>query len=83
MHITSKVAFFPENTSGNIISYKELNGHLNCKGDEAASIDLSLKQLGVDYIDLLLVHNPIVTDPEYKAACVPHMFDLFAHFNHP
>jgi diketogulonate reductase-like aldo/keto reductase len=56
---------------------------LNCKGGEAASIDLCLKQLGVDYVDLLLIHNPVVSDPEYKAASTPHMFDLFAHFQHP
>lgn len=33
----------------------------NVKGDEAASIDLCLKQLDTDYVDLLLIHNPTTT----------------------
>ena len=41
----------------------------NIKGEEQASIDLSLEQLQLDYVDLLLIHNPITSRNEYRAAC--------------
>jgi diketogulonate reductase-like aldo/keto reductase len=63
--------------------YAPTEGHLNQKGGEEASIDLCLKLLGVDYVDLLLVHNPVISDIEYKAAFSPHMFELFNHWKHP
>jgi len=51
----------------------------NIKGQEAASIDLTLQQLGVSQVDLLLVHNPTTSKEEYAAASVPHFFELFNH----
>eukprot|EP00812_Abedinium_dasypus_P008731 NODE_2470_length_929_cov_88.311213.p2 GENE.NODE_2470_length_929_cov_88.311213~~NODE_2470_length_929_cov_88.311213.p2 ORF type:complete len:254 (-),score=83.07 NODE_2470_length_929_cov_88.311213:86-847(-) len=41
------------------------------------SIDLCLKQLGLDYVDLMLVHTPCTHPAEFKAACMPHFFELF------
>ena len=50
----------------------------NIKGGEQASIDLSLEQLQLDYVDLLLIHNPITSRNEYRAACAPHFFEFLA-----
>ena len=72
IEITSKVAFFPENSAG--VCWYNAN---NEKGGEEASIDLCLEQLGVDYIDLMLVHSPVCTVPEYKPASMPHFFELW------
>jgi diketogulonate reductase-like aldo/keto reductase len=68
--ITSKVGYFPPDCEGKIYPW---NGN-NVKLDEAASIDLALKQLGTDYIDLLLIHSPFVGPGEFKAALTPHFF---------
>jgi diketogulonate reductase-like aldo/keto reductase len=81
--VTSKVSFFPENSKGNICMYEKTNGKNNEKGGEEASIDTCLKELGVDYVDLLLVHNPVSSDLEYKAAFAVHMFELFNLKDHP
>jgi diketogulonate reductase-like aldo/keto reductase len=75
--LTSKVAFYPENSKGNITMYEKTRGKDNEKGGEEASIDLCLKELGVDYVDLLLIHNPVSSDLEYKAAFAAHYFELF------
>jgi diketogulonate reductase-like aldo/keto reductase len=75
--VTSKVAFFPENSKGNVFLYDKSNGKNNEKGGEEASIDTVLKELGVDYVDLLLIHNPVSSDLEFKAAFSVHFFELF------
>ena len=49
----------------------------NLKGGEEASIDLCLEQLGLEHVDLLLVHNPCVTIPEYKASIPPDFLPSF------
>jgi len=54
--ITSKVGFFPSDNDVNIDPW--MNDDTNRKGDEAASIELCLNQLGVEYIDLILLHSP-------------------------
>ena len=72
--ITSKVGYFPPNSEGKIFPWEGDN----MKGDEAASIDKSLKQLQVDYVDCFLVHTPITSPEEFKAGIVPHFFE-FAH----
>lgn len=69
--LTSKVAFFPSNSTG-----VWMHDPLNEKGREDAQIDLCLEQLGVDSVDLMLVHNGCVSVPEYKAAGIPHFFEL-------
>ena len=51
----------------------------NLKGREEASIDLCLQKLGVDQIDLCLLHNPTTSAVEYNAATLPHHFELGNH----
>lgn len=70
--ITSKIGFFPPDAEG-----CWMWDELNVKGEEAASIELSLKQLGLKP-DLFLVHNPCAGRAEYNAAGFPHFFELFA-----
>ena len=71
--VTTKVGFFPPNSNG-VWMYNSNN----VKGEETESIDICLKQLGLEYVDLLLVHNPITSVPEYKAGSCPHFFELFS-----
>ena len=75
--ITSKVAFFPPN-SDDLWAAADHKG-LNDKGGEEASINLTLKQLGVDYVDLLLIHNPAASKEEYSAAAVPQFFEILTY----
>jgi diketogulonate reductase-like aldo/keto reductase len=49
----------------------------NVKGTEAASLELCLNQLGVEYVDLLLIHNPCTSAVEYGSATLPHFFEYF------
>ena len=72
--ITSKCAYFPPDSEGKIWPYSADN----VKGDEMASIEKSLKQLGVDYIDTMLIHTPVTSPPEFKAGFTPHFFE-FGH----
>ena len=76
--VTTKVGFFPPNSDG-VWMYNSNN----IKGEETESTDLCLQQLGLDYVDLLLIHNPIASVPEYKAASCPHFFELFSYSEHP
>jgi diketogulonate reductase-like aldo/keto reductase len=76
--VTTKVGFFPQNSSG-VWMYNDNN----LKGEETRSIDLCLKQLGLDYVDLLLLHNPCVSAPEYNALVCPFYFELFNHWGLP
>ena len=69
--ITTKVGFFPPNSEG-VWMYNPNN----VKGQETESIELCLKQLSLEYVDLVLLHNPIVSVPEYRAASSPHFFEL-------
>ena len=72
--ITSKCAYFPPDSEGKIWPYSADN----VKGDEMASIEKSLKQLGVDYIDTMLIHTPVTSPPEFRAGFTPHFFE-FGH----
>ena len=73
--LTSKVAFFP---SDNVASDPWMNAELpNKKGGEASSIDLCLEQLGVESVNLMLIHSPCTTAVEYNAARMPHYFEIF------
>lgn len=78
--ITSKVGFFPPVVD----PYSKLwmYNDNNIKGQEDASIDLSLQQLGLDYVDLMLIHNPCASPTEYNAATLPHFFEYFSLY-HP
>ncbi len=72
--ITSKVGFFPSDSDNLWMLNKN-----NLKGREEASIDLCLQKLGVDQIDLCLLHNPTTSAVEYNAATLPHHFELGNH----
>lgn len=78
--LTSKVSFFPAVTDSatKLWMYNENN----LKGQEPGSIDLSLQQLGVSYVDLMLIHNPCASALEYNAASLPHFFEYFKLY-HP
>ena len=76
LFVTTKVAFYPSNATG--------TGHFtpicfnsnNVKGREGAGIAECLSLLGVDYVDLLLIHNPLTALDEYAASAAPHAFEL-------
>lgn len=51
----------------------------NVKGHEGESLDLCLQQLGTEYVDLLLLHNPCTSAVEYGSATLPHFFEYFQH----
>eukprot|EP00038_Savillea_parva_P013301 m.7893 g.7893 ORF g.7893 m.7893 type:complete len:357 (-) comp2485_c0_seq1:1823-2893(-) len=72
--ITSKVGFFPSHDES-LWMYKANN----VKGEETASIETALKQLQMDYVDLLLIHNPCTNTPEYTCSAAPHWFELFKY----
>ena len=36
---------------------------------------MSLKELGTDYVDLLLIHNPLCGPYEFKSSFTPHFFE--------
>ena len=76
--ITSKVGFFPVDSDG-----VWMHNPNNVKGDEGASAELACKQLGVEKVDLLLLHNPITSRAEYNASCLPHFFELFGTQGNP
>ena len=68
--LTTKVGHFPPNSEGKIFPWNSNN----IKGGEAASLELSLKELETDYVDLLLIHSPHCGPYEFKAAFTPHFF---------
>lgn len=89
--VTSKIAFFPPESAG-VWMYGGIGeegnatspgsvGENNEMGKEEASIDLALQQLQLEYVDLLLIHNPCSSVPEYNAACMPHFFELIGKFS--
>lgn len=84
LFVVTKVGFYPGTVSGTYESPpKEVQVHLsfypeNKKGyaETAAAVDLCLKKLGLDYVDLILIHNPCATVDEYQASTVCHNFEL-------
>ena len=76
--VTTKVGFFPPKSEG-----VWMFNAANMKGGETKSIDLCLEQLDLEYVDLLLLHNPTASVPEYNAASLPHFFELFGTSGHP
>lgn len=81
--ITTKVAFFPAGADGKntwvpgVVTAWQPE---NTKDNAPAAIDLSLKELGLDFVDLLLIHNPCTDTREregdYDASSAPHSFEL-------
>eukprot|EP00756_Hemistasia_phaeocysticola_P060274 Hpha_TRINITY_DN3890_c0_g1::TRINITY_DN3890_c0_g1_i1::g.44506::m.44506 len=76
--ITSKVGFYPPKATGDNlwcpINWCETNrhGYENVK----AAVDLCLKKLQLDYVDLFLIHNPATELDEYMASGLPHQFEI-------
>ena len=69
--ICTKVGVFPPDSEG-VWMYNPNN----IKGQETDSIDMCLNQLNVKYVDLLLLHNPLVSVPEFNAASCPFHFEF-------
>ena len=69
--VCTKIGFFPQDSDG-VWMYNSNN----TKGRETESIDICLKELELEYVDLLLLHNPIVSVPEYNAASCPFHFEF-------
>lgn len=76
--VTSKVAFYPAAHDG-VNAWVPIAWHAeNRKGESetAAGVDLCLKLLGLDYVDLMLIHNPCTGLDDYTASSYPHCFEL-------
>ena len=71
IQITTKVGYFPPNSKDKIYPWNANN----IKGGETQSLDMSLKQLGTDYVDLLLIHTPFTGPEEFRSAFTPHFFE--------
>ncbi|CAJ1359072.1 unnamed protein product, partial [Effrenium voratum] len=50
---------------------------LNQKGKEVQAVELSLKELGVEYLDLCLIHSPATSALELTASFWPHLYGLW------
>jgi diketogulonate reductase-like aldo/keto reductase len=78
LFITSKVGFYPPAaTKDNLwipIEYHAENRHGGAT--TLAAVDLCLKKLGLDYVDLMLIHNPATDIDEYMASGICHAFEL-------
>lgn len=79
--ITSKVGFYPATVDGPNSCWTpdpESFHKYNKKGleDTACAIDLCLMQLKLDYVDLMLIHNPCTDINEYQACVCPLNFEL-------
>jgi diketogulonate reductase-like aldo/keto reductase len=76
LFVTSKVGFYPRAaTPHNLWIPIEFHPE-NVKGDATAAVDLCLSKLGLDYVDLMLIHNPCTDLDEYSSSGVPHAFEL-------
>lgn len=76
--VTSKVGFYPAQADG-CNTKVHLSFHsCNAKGraSTAVAIDLCLKKLQLDYVDLMLIHNPATDVDEYEASGCCHFFEL-------
>lgn len=76
--VTSKVAFYPGEADGasHWVPGKFHPENRKGKAITAAAIDLCLKKLQLDYVDLMLIHSPCTTIDEYEASCCAHFFEL-------
>lgn len=76
--VTTKVAFFPGGADGKN-TWIPIEFHAcNKKGCSATkeATDLCLQKLGLEYVDLLLIHNPATDIDEFQASGAPHFFEL-------
>jgi len=83
--VTTKVAFFPADADGantwvpGVVTTWQPE---NTKATAPAGVDLALAELGLEYVDLLLIHNPCTdtrrVEGDYEASSFPHCFELAA-----
>ena len=78
LFVTSKVAFYPADSDGTNCHVHLSHHPNNRKGLETtrAAIDECLALLQLDYVDLMLIHNPCTNALEYEASSAPHAFEL-------
>ena len=79
LFVTTKVAFYPADFTSASAGWVPIAWHAeNLKGEAAAAagVDLCLQLLGLDYVDLLLIHNPCTALDDYTASSYPHCFEL-------
>jgi len=78
LFVTTKVAFYPAGADASSVMVHIRRHPENEKGLEAtrAAVDLCLRLLGLDYVDLLLIHNPCTGVADYQASTAPHCFEL-------
>ena len=76
--VTSKVGFYPTECDGSSHWVAGSFHPENRKGaaTTAAAIDLCLKKLQLDFVNLMLIHSPCTTVAELEAACCSHFFEL-------
>jgi len=78
LFITSKVAFYPSDSDGSNCKIHLSHHPNNRKGLDTtrAAIADCLSLLQLDYVDLMLIHNPCTNHLEYEASSAPHAFEL-------
>ena len=76
LFVTTKVSFYPPAADGVSHFVPICFNANNIKGNERAGIAECLRLLRLDYVDLLLIHNPLTALDEYAAAAAPHAFEL-------
>ena len=78
LFVTTKVAFFPAGADPSSIWVPIAFHPNNTKGLETtrAGIDECLALLGLDHVDLLLIHNPCTAPADYAASAAPHCGEL-------
>ena len=74
--VTSKVGFFPGDADGTNTWVPIVWTASNCKGKQSTlqAIDECLELLGLEYVDLMLIHNPAAELTEYRASGAAHFF---------
>ena len=78
LFVTSKCAFYPAAADGANTTV-HIRFHANNKKGEAetaAAVDECLALLGLEYVDLMLIHNPCTGIADYQASSSPHCFEL-------
>ena len=81
--VTSKIGFYPGSADGENLWVPIVWHACNCKGKATTleAVEYCLQLLGLEYVDLMLIHNPAAELCEYRASGAPHFFDLFHNPN--
>ena len=78
LFVTTKVGFYPAALGAEAVMVHIRRHAENEKGLDKtrAAVDQCLSLLGLDYVDLMLVHNPCTAQADYQASTCPHLFEL-------